>query len=175
MAFIKVAGKVKEHSCTTPEPFDAGSQGLGSLVITSVALLAVVYRIIVGRDLRHGGDPGSATEVAGLAGLALSYALPIVGSLQGLLSSFTETEKEMVAVERIEEYVNTPGEASKGDPRTGGGTEQWPASGTIDIQSLTLRYRPSLPPALRDVSLHIPGGAKVWLDLIALWCEWYLI
>jgi ATP-binding cassette subfamily C (CFTR/MRP) protein 10 len=33
-------------------------------------------------------------------GLALSYAAPIVTLLGSFLSSFTETEKEMVSVER---------------------------------------------------------------------------
>lgn len=34
-------------------------------------------------------------------GLALSYAAPIVSLLGSFLTSFTETEKEMVSVERI--------------------------------------------------------------------------
>jgi len=34
-------------------------------------------------------------------GLALSYAAPLVSLLGSLLTSFTETEKEMVSVERV--------------------------------------------------------------------------
>lgn len=34
-------------------------------------------------------------------GLALSYAAPIVSLLGSFLTSFTETEKEMVSVERV--------------------------------------------------------------------------
>ncbi|KAI3900531.1 hypothetical protein MKW92_043517, partial [Papaver armeniacum] len=37
----------------------------------------------------------------GLVGLALSYTAPIVSLLNSFLSSFTETEKEMVSVERV--------------------------------------------------------------------------
>ena len=37
-------------------------------------------------------------------GLSLSYALAITGLLNGLLTSFAETEQEMVAVERILEF-----------------------------------------------------------------------
>jgi ATP-binding cassette subfamily C (CFTR/MRP) protein 10 len=40
----------------------------------------------------------------GLVGLSLSYALAITGLLNGLLTSFAETEQEMVAVERILEF-----------------------------------------------------------------------
>jgi ATP-binding cassette, subfamily C (CFTR/MRP), member 10 len=39
--------------------------------------------------------------------LALSYAAPVVSLLSSFLTSFTETEKEMIAVERIAE-VNLP-------------------------------------------------------------------
>jgi len=37
----------------------------------------------------------------GIIGLAISYALTITNSLSGFVTSFTETEKEMVAVERL--------------------------------------------------------------------------
>lgn len=39
-------------------------------------------------------------------GLSLSYALAITGLLNSLLTSFAETEQEMVAVERILEYID---------------------------------------------------------------------
>jgi ABC-type multidrug transport system fused ATPase/permease subunit len=41
---------------------------------------------------------------AGLVGLSLSYALPLTGLLNQLLTTSAETEQEMVAVERILEY-----------------------------------------------------------------------
>ena len=42
----------------------------------------------------------------GLVGLAISYALTVTNQLSGLVSSFTETEKQMVSVERAMQYVN---------------------------------------------------------------------
>lgn len=50
---------------------------------------------------------------AGMLGLALAYALPLVGSLSGLLGAFTETEKEMVAVERLAEFMSLPQEEAE--------------------------------------------------------------
>ena len=38
-------------------------------------------------------------------GLGLSYATPIIGLLSDLMTSFTETEKEMVSVERVQQVV----------------------------------------------------------------------
>lgn len=45
---------------------------------------------------------------AGLVGLSLSYALPITGLLNGLLTSAAETEQEMVSVERMLEFSHIP-------------------------------------------------------------------
>lgn len=41
----------------------------------------------------------------GLVGLAISYALSITNLLSGVVSSFTETEKQMVSVERADQYI----------------------------------------------------------------------
>lgn len=37
----------------------------------------------------------------------------------------------------------------------------WPSKGEILFQNVTLQYMPTLPPALSDVSFHIPGGSSV--------------
>lgn len=42
--------------------------------------------------------------LSGLVGLSLSYALSITSLLCGLVSSFTQTEMQLVSVERTEEY-----------------------------------------------------------------------
>ena len=41
----------------------------------------------------------------GLVGLAISYALSVTNLLSGVVTSFTETEKEMVSVERAMQYI----------------------------------------------------------------------
>ena len=48
---------------------------------------------------------------AGLVGLSLSYALAITGLLNSVLTSFAETEQELVAVERILDYSALPPQA----------------------------------------------------------------
>jgi ABC-type multidrug transport system fused ATPase/permease subunit len=68
-------------------------QMLGVLVITFVAGLAVLSVI------------EEADVSPGLVGLSLSYALPIVSNLSSLLSSYAETEKELISVERVHEYI----------------------------------------------------------------------
>ncbi len=48
-------------------------------------------------------------------GLAISYALSVTNLLSGVVTSFTETEKQMVSVERAEQYIqDTPTERAWG-------------------------------------------------------------
>lgn len=42
----------------------------------------------------------------GLIGLALAYALSITSLLNGTITAFTETEKEIVSVERVMQYID---------------------------------------------------------------------
>ena len=52
----------------------------------------------------------------GLVGLAISYALSVTNLLSGMVTSFTETEKEMVSVERAMQYITgTPTEKRDGN------------------------------------------------------------
>lgn len=39
----------------------------------------------------------------------------------------------------------------------------WPSSGAITFEGVTASYRPGLPPVLRDLSFHIPGGCSCGL------------
>lgn len=39
-------------------------------------------------------------------GLAISYALSVTNLLSGVVTSFTETEKQMVSVERMGQYIS---------------------------------------------------------------------
>lgn len=93
----------------------------------------------------------------GLVGLALSYAAPIVSFFGSFLTSFTETEKEMVSVERILEYMDVPQEDVGGYPLH----QQWPHQGQINFVNVTLQYKPQLLPALCGVSFTISGGTQV--------------
>ena len=52
----------------------------------------------------------------GLVGLAISYELSVTDRLSGMVTSFTETEKQMVSVERAVQYIeDVPPEVSSQD------------------------------------------------------------
>ncbi|XP_047341674.1 ABC transporter C family member 13 [Impatiens glandulifera] len=124
-------------------------QLLGAFVIFFVAVMAVIgSREYLPINL---GTPG-------LVGLALSYAAPLVSLLGSFLSSFTETEKEMVSVERVVQYMDICQEELDGFSKLEPG---WPSEGQIEFQNVTLRYMPSLPAALHHISFTIAGGTQV--------------
>lgn len=85
-----------------------------------------------------------------LVGLALTYALPILGALNAVISAFTETEKELVSVERVVEYLDLPPEPQGTHPAKG--------PGRIEFRDVSLRYRPDLPLALDGVSFIVEPG-----------------
>lgn len=64
----------------------------------------------------------------------------------------------MVSVERVLQYMDIPQEELDGCQQL---EPDWPPQGQIEFQNVTLRYMPSLPAALKDVSFVIAGGMQV--------------
>uniref|UniRef100_A0A0E0DY15 ABC transporter domain-containing protein n=1 Tax=Oryza meridionalis TaxID=40149 RepID=A0A0E0DY15_9ORYZ len=124
-------------------------QLLAGFIILFIAIMAIVG--FNSKSVINFGTPG-------LVGLALSYAAPVVSLLNGFLTTFTETEKEMISVERVVEYVGIPQEELHGSESPHSG---WPTEGNIEFEHVTLRYKEDLPPALNDVSFFISSGMQV--------------
>ncbi|KAJ4899955.1 multidrug resistance-associated protein 11 [Raphanus sativus] len=124
-------------------------QLLGAMIVLFVAVMAVI------------GSQGSfpiSFGTPGLVGLALSYAAPLVSLLGSFLTSFTETEKEMVSVERVLQYMDVPQEEVSGQQSLNG---KWPVQGLVEFHNVTMRYNSTLPPALNHISFRIQGGMQV--------------
>lgn len=100
--------------------------------------------------------PTSAIPTA-LAGLLLTYAINVSGSMNWFVRSLVQAESHLTSHERISYYASTtPESRSAGVPPT-----NWPARGEIALHDLTVRYRPELPPSLRGVSCTIPAGKRI--------------
>uniref|UniRef100_A0AAR2KFJ0 AAA+ ATPase domain-containing protein n=1 Tax=Pygocentrus nattereri TaxID=42514 RepID=A0AAR2KFJ0_PYGNA len=117
---------------------DIRLQMIGVSVVTGISIIAVIEHQI--RSI----DPG-------LVGLALSYALSITNLLSGLIFSFTQTEMQLVSVERTEEYsTSIPLEPQSGSTH-----------GRVEFDGAVLAYRPGLPNALDGVSFVVMPGERV--------------
>uniref|UniRef100_A0A1I8HV06 ABC-type glutathione-S-conjugate transporter n=1 Tax=Macrostomum lignano TaxID=282301 RepID=A0A1I8HV06_9PLAT len=120
-------------------------EGIGNFVILFTAVFAVASRYSIN---------------AGLAGLAVSYALQVTSSLNYVVRMTCDLETYIVAVERIKEYVEVPTEApwynNAARPRPG-----WPDSGRVEFKNYSVRYRPGLDLVLRDICAAVQPGEKV--------------
>uniref|UniRef100_A0A4W5PKP4 ATP-binding cassette sub-family B member 6 n=1 Tax=Hucho hucho TaxID=62062 RepID=A0A4W5PKP4_9TELE len=125
---------------------DIRLQMIGVVVVTGIGVIAVVQHQF------QSIDPG-------LVGLSLSYALSITGLLSGLIFNFTQTEMQLVSVERTEEYSTTlPTEPQHSNPQL---PTSWPEQGLVEFRGAVLSYREGLPNALDGVSLVVRHGEKV--------------
>ncbi|KAK4886869.1 hypothetical protein RN001_003140 [Aquatica leii] len=121
-------------------------QFIGVAMVTGVGFIAVIQHQF---DV---ADPG-------LVGLAISYALSVTGLLSGVVNAFTETEREMISVERITQYIEglEPETVSSIiDP-----PYAWPFQGVVSFNNVILRYREHLAPALKGVTFETRPAEKI--------------
>ena len=115
----------------------------------SIMFFAALFAIINAKDM----EPGTI-------GLTLSAAMQITQTLNWMVRMTSELENNIVSVERIKEYTETPVEApwriEETKPAAG-----WPAKADVVFDHLDLRYRDGLELVLKGVSVDIKDGEKV--------------
>ena len=72
----------------------------------------------------------------------------------------SELETNIVAVERVKEYSETPTEAEWVVDTLRPGKD-WPQTGNVEFNGYSTRYREGLDLVLKDISSNISGGQKV--------------
>eukprot|EP00611_Tribonema_gayanum_P005905 TRINITY_DN1513_c0_g1_i4.p1 TRINITY_DN1513_c0_g1~~TRINITY_DN1513_c0_g1_i4.p1 ORF type:complete len:763 (-),score=226.48 TRINITY_DN1513_c0_g1_i4:801-2846(-) len=128
---------------------------LGASAVLLSALLTVLLR-------NFGGG-------AGVAGLALSYALTITRTLSFGVRAATAMENQFNAVDRIGEFAALPHEENAAE------LQRWQAAGghqeangstggselAVQVEQVQARYSAELPAALKGVSLSIAAGERI--------------
>ncbi|VDO37669.1 unnamed protein product [Haemonchus placei] len=121
---------------------------IGNLVIFFAALFAVISK-----------ELGWVTS-PGIIGVSISYALNITEVLNFAIRQISEIEANIVAVERIDEYTNTPTEAPweipERKPEPG-----WPWLGGVNFVDYSTRYREGLDLVLKGISADVNEGEKI--------------
>ncbi|KAL1509095.1 hypothetical protein ABEB36_003889 [Hypothenemus hampei] len=121
-------------------------QFIGVAIVSGVSFIAVI------QHQYNVANPG-------LIGLAISYALSITSLLSGVVTAFTETEKEMIAVERINQYINgIPMETNRFIIETPFG---WPSQGVVTFKNVSLRYRDHLNAAIKNITFETRPAEKI--------------
>lgn len=101
------------------------------LQFIGVSLLAGVSIIAVLQHQYDIADPG-------LIGLAITYALSVTSLLSGVVNAFTETERELIAIERVKQYLDDiPVETVGGENPP----YAWPSQGVVEFKNVVLKYR----------------------------------
>ncbi|KAF7881233.1 uncharacterized protein EAF02_007124 [Botrytis sinoallii] len=121
---------------------------LGSIIILAAAGLSIVT-VAAGRPL-----------TSGFVGLAMSYALQITQSLNWIVRQTVEVETNIVSVERVLEYARLPSEAPEVIHRHRPPIS-WPASGGVNFNNYSTRYREGLDLVLKNVNLDIKPHEKI--------------
>jgi ATP-binding cassette subfamily C (CFTR/MRP) protein 1 len=121
---------------------------LGSIIIFSSAGFAIIS-VVSGSGLS-----------AGLVGLAMSYALNITQSLNWIVRQTVEVETNIVSVERVLEYARLPSEAPEVIHRNRPPIS-WPASGGVQFNNYSTRYREGLDLVLKNINLDIKPHEKI--------------
>ncbi|XP_069117983.1 ATP-binding cassette sub-family C member 10-like [Argopecten irradians] len=121
------------------------TQMFGIVMVTGIATLAVIQHNM------YGIDPG-------VVGLAISYILSLSGLLNGMVNCVTETEKQMVSVERVQQYIEeTPSEQWEGTESS----PAWPSAGVISYTNVFMKYREGLPNVLKGLMFSTRPAEKV--------------
>ncbi|XP_041372529.1 multidrug resistance-associated protein 1-like [Gigantopelta aegis] len=117
---------------------------VGSLIVLAAALFAV------SEDGLEGG----------LVGLSISYALQVTASLNWMVRMTSDLETNIVSVERVKEYSETPTEADWENPFRRP-PQDWPQKGDINFLNYQTRYRPGLDLVIKGITYNVQGGQKV--------------
>uniref|UniRef100_A0A4W4G689 ABC-type glutathione-S-conjugate transporter n=1 Tax=Electrophorus electricus TaxID=8005 RepID=A0A4W4G689_ELEEL len=111
---------------------------LGNVLVLAAAIFSVT---------------GRATLSPGIVGLAVSHSLQVTGILSWIVRAWTDVENNIVSVERVKEYSETPKEVPL--------PSAWPQTGTIEFQEYGLQYRKGLDWALKEITLSVQEREKV--------------
>ncbi|KAI3396009.1 hypothetical protein diail_580 [Diaporthe ilicicola] len=121
----------------------------GSVLVLATGLLVVGLR---------------DTISASAGGVVLSYVVTAQAVFGNMIRQSAEIENNMNSVERMLHYAynvdqEPESEVDKVDKDLK--ATEWPHTGRVQFENLTLSHRPGLPPALRDVTLDVQPGEKI--------------
>ncbi|CAD5214570.1 unnamed protein product [Bursaphelenchus okinawaensis] len=99
----------------------------------------------------------------GSIGMTLSYALNITNMLSMLIRQISETESNIVSVERIKEYSEVEEEAPWEMPEASKIhlPRDWPIAGVVSFKNVSTRYRKDLELSLMDIDVSFRPGEKI--------------
>lgn len=94
---------------------------------------------------------------ASLAGFALGFALQYTEAIVFAIRTYSNTELDMNATERIVEYSRIATEDQSGDDAPAA----WPTEGRLEVNNIVVGYAPDLPPVLKGLSFSVMKNQRM--------------
>ena len=111
--------------------------------LTAILLLSILQR--------------TSTMLPGLAGMLIVWTFNFTITLSFVIESSSEAEAAITSVERIHAMTSLPQEKSV---KNGNAPHNWPREGSLVFKDVYMRYRESLPYALKGLTLELPSGVR---------------
>jgi ATP-binding cassette subfamily C (CFTR/MRP) protein 4 len=168
IATIRANDAIKYFKLKFEELHDGHSRAFFSFLSASrwvgfrMDSIVVMFLIVVNYLAVWAEQEGWFSVDPSILGLAISMIIYLAGIFQWCIRQSAEVVNHMVSIERVLGFGKLDSEASwdqPGDAQVLG--KGWPNSGAIEYENVLVRYRPSLPPALQNVSFQIPAGSRV--------------
>lgn len=126
-----------------------------SVRVESIGALAIFFAFFLNMMERD-------VVKANIAAMTIGACLQMPNLLVLMAQSTTEFGSQIVSVQRIADFLNLDQEGPlEEDKAKVHPPANWPSAGEVSFRNYTLRYRPSLPPALKSVNFVAPRGAKI--------------
>eukprot|EP01002_Notosolenus_urceolatus_P004501 NODE_218_length_2460_cov_12.452509_g169_i0.p1 GENE.NODE_218_length_2460_cov_12.452509_g169_i0~~NODE_218_length_2460_cov_12.452509_g169_i0.p1 ORF type:complete len:769 (+),score=229.86 NODE_218_length_2460_cov_12.452509_g169_i0:233-2308(+) len=99
----------------------------------------------------------------GVAGMLMQYSESVTGLLETSVTLLANLENEMNSVDRVRSYTQDLQLEAPEYDKTRRPNFNWLKSGdaSIQIQNMSVRYRPGLPEVLKNVSVNIDARQKI--------------
>ncbi|XP_031634337.1 probable multidrug resistance-associated protein lethal(2)03659 isoform X2 [Contarinia nasturtii] len=97
----------------------------------------------------------------GNVGLAITQILGLISLGQMGVKQTAELENNMISFERIKEYTDLKAENNKIHESNNELDEDWPKSGSIEFDNVSLKYSENGSQMLNNLSLKIKAGEKI--------------
>lgn len=96
----------------------------------------------------------------GIAALLIIWSSNFTVTLGFMVDYFAEGEAAITSIERVDAMLSIDHEKEMSTPKSMQPKPTWPEKGTLQFESVSLRYRDGLPLALNSLSFTIPAGSR---------------
>lgn len=98
---------------------------------------------------------------ASMVGLAINYTLLVPVYLNWVVKFLAEVEMFMNSVDRIDRYAELEIEDYEGELPKDSLPENWPTSGEVKFEDISVQYGPDRPPIISGLGVNVSAKQKV--------------